>query len=48
MYSAIKLNGQPLYKLAREGVTVERKARPIEIYSITTAAALPKMSMCWM
>ena len=34
-YSAIKLNGQPLYKLAREGVTVERKARPIEIYSIT-------------
>ena len=32
---AIKLNGQPLYKLAREGVTVERKARPIEIYSIT-------------
>ena len=35
MYSAIKLNGQPLYKLAREGVTVERKARPIEIYRIT-------------
>ena len=35
MYSAIKLNGQPLYKLAREGVTVERKARPIEIYSTT-------------
>mgnify|MGYP000205292078 CR=1 FL=1 len=35
MYSAIKLNGQPLYKLAREGVTVERKARPIEICSIT-------------
>ena len=34
MYSAIKLNGQPLYKLAREGVTVERKARPIEIYGI--------------
>ena len=35
MYSAIKLNGQPLYKLAREGVTVERRARPIEIYRIT-------------
>ena len=34
MYSAVKINGQPLYKLAREGVTVERKARPIEIYSI--------------
>ena len=28
MYSAIKLNGQPLYKLAREGVTVERKGSP--------------------
>ncbi len=34
MYSAIKINGQPLYKLAREGVTVERKARPIEILDI--------------
>ena len=34
MYSAVKINGQPLYKLAREGKTVERKARPIEIYSI--------------
>ena len=34
MYSAVKINGQPLYKLAREGVTVERKARPIEIYGI--------------
>ena len=48
MYSAIKLNGQPLYKLAREGVTVERKARPIEIYSITYGGSRPKMSMCWM
>lgn len=27
MYSAVKLNGQPLYKLARQGVTVERKPR---------------------
>ena len=34
MYSAVKINGQPLYKLAREGITVERKARPIEIFSI--------------
>ena len=34
MYSAVKINGQPLYKLAREGVTVERKTRPIEIYGI--------------
>ena len=34
MYSAIKQNGQPLYKLARQGVQVERKARYIEIYSL--------------
>ena len=35
MYSAVKINGQPLYKAARQGLTVERKARPIEIYGIT-------------
>ena len=34
MYSAVKINGQPLYKLARQGVEVERKARSIEILSI--------------
>ena len=39
MYSAVKINGQPLYKMAREGITVERKPRPIEIYSITYAGS---------
>jgi tRNA pseudouridine55 synthase len=34
MYSAIKQNGQPLYKLARQGVEVERKVRDVEIYSL--------------
>ena len=34
MYSAVKINGQPLYTLARQGMEVERKARPIEILSI--------------
>lgn len=34
MYSAIKQDGQPLYKLARQGVEVERKPRHIEIYSL--------------
>lgn len=34
MYSAIKHQGQPLYKLAREGKTVERKARTVQVYSI--------------
>ncbi len=33
MYSAIKHQGQPLYKLARAGVEVERKPRDITIYS---------------
>ena len=31
MYSAIKHQGQPLYKLARQGVEVERKARRVVI-----------------
>lgn len=35
MYSAIKQNGQPLYKLARQGIEVTREPREIEIYSIS-------------
>ncbi len=31
MYSAVKINGQKMYDLARNGVTVERKPREIEI-----------------
>ncbi|MBL1262350.1 tRNA pseudouridine(55) synthase TruB [Candidatus Methylomicrobium oryzae] len=34
MYSALKLNGKKLYELAREGKTVERKARRITIYEL--------------
>ena len=34
MYSAVKVNGQPLYKAARKGQTVERAPRPITVYSI--------------
>jgi len=34
MYSALKHNGKKLYELAREGITVERKARKITIYAI--------------
>ncbi len=34
MYSALKINGQKLYDLARKGITVERKPREITIYSI--------------
>jgi len=34
MYSALKQNGQPLYKLARQGVTVNREPRPVTVYSL--------------
>lgn len=34
MYSAIKIGGKKLYELAREGKTVERKPRNVEIFSI--------------
>lgn len=35
MYSALKKDGQPLYKLARQGIEVERKARRVKTYDIT-------------
>ena len=38
MYSAVKVNGQRLYKLARAGVEVEREARTVEIYDISVVA----------
>ena len=34
MYSAVKVNGQPLYKAARQGKTVERTPRPVTIHAI--------------
>ena len=38
MYSAIKHQGQPLYKLARQGVEVERKARTVVIQQLELLA----------
>ncbi len=32
MYSAVKINGVPCYKLARKGQEVERKARPVTVH----------------
>ncbi len=34
MYSALKKDGQPLYKLARLGIEIERPARPVTIFNI--------------
>lgn len=34
MYSALKRDGQPLYKLARQGIEVERAARKVTVHAI--------------
>ena len=40
-FSAIKLSGQPAYKLARRGKTVKLQARPIDIKSLTVVDYQP-------
>lgn len=34
MYSAIKMNGRPLYELARKGIEIERRPRVVTIHAI--------------
>lgn len=34
MYSALKRDGRPLYELARQGIEIEREARPVTIYEL--------------
>jgi len=34
MYSAVKMNGTPLYKLARQGIEVERSPRTVVVYTM--------------
>lgn len=46
MYSALKVDGKKLYELAREGKTVERKARPVKIFDIRIEKIeLPEITM---
>ena len=46
MYSALKVNGKKLYELARQGIEVERKARPVVIYHINILEMnLPRIRM---
>lgn len=46
MYSALKVNGKKLYELARAGIEIERKARPVEIYSLKIEKiSLPRVTM---
>jgi len=35
MYSAVKFQGQPLYKLARQGIEIERKPRQVTVLDIS-------------
>lgn len=46
MYSALKVNGKKLYELAREGKTIERKARSVKILEIRILEMdLPRVRM---
>lgn len=45
MYSALKLNGQPLYKLARKGIEVEREAREIFISRLELISFNPQKAV---
>ena len=45
MYSALKLNGQPLYKLARKGIEVEREAREIFISRLQLISFNPQKAV---
>jgi len=46
MYSALKVNGKKLYELARQGIEVERKARPVVIHEINVLEMnLPRIRM---
>ena len=45
IYSALKVNGKPMYKYAREGVKVEKASRNIEIQTIENISInLPRIS----
>ena len=41
MFSALKHEGQPLYKLARQGIEVERKVRRVTLYELNLESFRP-------
>jgi len=43
MYSAIRHQGKKLYQLARAGITVERKSRPVSIHRLVLADFQPPL-----
>lgn len=46
MYSALKVDGQPLYKLARQGIEIERKARNVTLYRLALDAFHQTATTC--
>lgn len=46
MYSALKVGGQPLYRLARQGREVRRAPRPVEIHALTGRLAAADRIEC--
>ncbi len=47
MYSAVKQDGQRLYHYARKGITVDRQARPVEIYQAELSAPYKDEAGAW-
>ncbi|MBN2427038.1 MAG: tRNA pseudouridine(55) synthase TruB [Deltaproteobacteria bacterium] len=43
MFSAVKIQGKPLYKLARKGIEIEREARKVRIYRLEIRSFEPPM-----
>jgi tRNA pseudouridine55 synthase len=43
MYSALKHQGQPLYQLARAGINIERKSRPVTIFRLELVTWQPPL-----
>ena len=43
MHSALKHQGQPLYNLARAGITIERQSRPVTIYRLELIELQPPL-----
>lgn len=41
MYSALKVNGKKLYEYARQGIEIERSARPVEIFRLSCIKFYP-------
>lgn len=41
MHSALKRDGKPLYKYAREGITLERPPRPVTIHQLDVLSVTP-------